>query len=159
MGCWAGPGGAGRGSGAEGARADWNKVAALGAQPGFIDLARCSSHQAGPVPGRLPAFPGVGTPWGNGFSCGSGVGLPPSTWGRPGRWGACCRRGVWRPGIPQPARVRLLETRSQTLGSENVRLLVGRAHIYPSAHCVPGTALSTFWGLTPHPHSTLGGGI
>lgn len=64
---------------------DWNKVAALGAQPGFIDLARCSSHRAGPALGRLPVFPGVGTPWGNGFSCGCGVGLPPSTWGRPGR--------------------------------------------------------------------------
>lgn len=43
---------------------DWNKVAALGAQPGSIDLARCSSHWAGPEPGRLPAFPGVGTPRG-----------------------------------------------------------------------------------------------
>lgn len=28
-------------------RADWSKVAALGAQPGSIDLARCSSHRAG----------------------------------------------------------------------------------------------------------------
>lgn len=77
---------------------DWNKVAALGTQPGVIDLARCSSHQAGPAPGRLPAFPGVGTPWGNGFSCGHGVGMPPSTWGRAGRWG---HAGSWagvRPG-------------------------------------------------------------
>lgn len=91
--------------------ADWNKVAALGAQPGFIDLAWCSSHRAGPAPGRLPVFPGVGTPWGNGFSCGSGVGLPPSTWGRPGRWGHASSGGAgdleshsqqmsgsWRPG-------------------------------------------------------------
>lgn len=77
--------------------ADWNKVAALGAQPGFIDLARCSSHQAGPGPGRLPAFPGVGTPWGNGFSCGYGVGLPPSTWGRPGRWGHAAVGGSGDP--------------------------------------------------------------
>ena len=41
---------------------DWNKVPGLGAQPGSIDLARCSSHWAGPAPGRLPVFPGVGTP-------------------------------------------------------------------------------------------------
>lgn len=58
---------------------DWNKVA--GAQPGSIDLARCSSHQAGPAPGRLPVFPGVGTPWGDSFSCGCGASMPPSTWG------------------------------------------------------------------------------
>lgn len=77
---------------------DWNKVAAPGAQPGSIDLARCSSHQAGPAPGRLPVFPGVGTPWGNGFSCGRGVGMPPSTWGRPGRGGHAGSGGVWRLG-------------------------------------------------------------
>lgn len=154
-----GPGGAGRGSGRKAPSADWNKVEALGAQPGLIDLARCSSHRAGPAPGRLPVFPGVGTPWGNSFSCGYGVGLPPSTWGRPGRWGHAGSRGDWRLGIPQPANVRLLETRSRTLGSENVRIFAVRAHVYLSAHCVPGTALSTLWGLTPHLHCTLGGGF
>lgn len=86
-------------------------------EPGFIDLARCSGYQAGPAPGRLPVFPGVGTPWGNGFSCGCGVGMPPSTWGRPGRRGHAGSFGgglVWRLAIPQPANLRLLETGSQT---------------------------------------------
>lgn len=122
VGCWTGPGrggssGLGGGPERKAPGPDWNKVSALGAQPGFIDLARCSSHQAGPAPGRLPVFPGVGTPWGNGFSCGCGVGMPPSTWGRPGRWGhaGSCGGGlVWRLEIPQPANVRLLETGSQT---------------------------------------------
>lgn len=102
VGCWAGPGrgissALGGGPERKAPSPDWNKVAALGAQPGFIDLARCSSHQAGPAPGRLPVFPGVGTPWGNGFSCGHGVGMPPSTWGKPGRWGHA-GSGGGRPG-------------------------------------------------------------
>lgn len=53
---------------------DWNKVAVLAAQPGSIDLARCSSQRAGPAPGRLPGSPGVGTHW--------GVGLFMWSWGR-----------------------------------------------------------------------------
>lgn len=54
---------------------------------GRIDLARCSSRGAGPALGALPAFPGVGTPRGNGFSCGCGKALPPSMWGRTGNRG------------------------------------------------------------------------
>lgn len=122
--------GLGQGPGRKAPSPDWNKVAAPGAQPGFIDLARCSSHRAGPAPGRLPVFPGVGTPWGNGLSCGGGVGMPPSTWGRPGRRGhagsGCVGLGVggWARGhgIPQPASVRPPETASWPPGSETLRM-------------------------------------
>lgn len=48
-------------------RADWNKVAALGAQLGFIDLARCSSHQAGPVPAGCRLSQVWGRPGGTAF--------------------------------------------------------------------------------------------
>lgn len=72
---------------------------------GRIDLARCSSRGAGPALGALPAFPGVGTPRGNGFSCGCGKALPPSTWRRPKsrglRWQWGEGSGGWRPTASQ----------------------------------------------------------
>lgn len=150
VGCWAGPGRDGSGGCAPGP--DWNKVAALGAQPGFTDLAWCSSHRVGPAPGRLPVFPGVGTPWGNGLSCGCGVGMPPSTWGRPGRRGHAGSVGAFRRlGTPQPANVRLPETGSRTPDSETLQewwnLCHRNSHLL-SVHCVP-TVLSTLYGLTP----------
>lgn len=122
----------------------------------------------GAVPGRLPAFPGVGTPPGHGFSCGSGVGLPPSTWGRPGHRGPAAVggsgdpdshsqpvSGSWRPG--------------RASGLRNVRVSVVRAHVYPGARspCARRSServlgLSSLASLHPgggccdHPHLQAG---
>lgn len=99
---------------------------------GRIDLARCSSRGAGPALGALPAFPGVGTPRGNGFSCGCGKALPPSTWRRPKSRGVALAvgRGVWRlethsQPVPHPGE----KVRRQGPRGFQVREAVGR--------CVP----------------------
>lgn len=94
--------------------------------------------RGGAALGALPAFPGVGTPRGNGFSCGCGKALPPSTWRRPESRGVtlAVRRGVWRlethsQPVPHPGE-------GQETGTEGfqVRKAVG--------HCVP---LLSFYSL------------